>query len=129
MGQGRRVGLAVLAGLAALLAGAPAASAASAVEYRLRVVSIHEQGFYAYLKPGELTDGVAGPGLDRLQASFDRGDFPIGAVLGGRQPKPAGEALARAWGGVPVRVESPAEAAPGGRSSAGRASPASRACS
>lgn len=50
MGQGRRAALDVLAGLAALLAGAPAASA---VEYRLRVVSIHEQGFYAYLKPGE----------------------------------------------------------------------------
>ncbi len=108
MGQGRRVALAVLAGLATLFAGAPAASAE---EYRLRVVSIHEQGFYAYLKPGELTDGVAGPGLDRLQASLDRGDFPIGAVVGGRQPTPAGEARARAWGGVPVRVEPPAEAA------------------
>src|SRR3990172_9209210 len=98
MGQGRTVALAVLAGLAALLAGAPAASA---VEYRLRVVSIHEQGFYAYLKPGELADGVAGPGLDRLPASFDRGDFPIGAVLGGRAPPPAGGALARAGGGGP----------------------------
>ena len=102
MRQDRRVALLLVAGLAALLARAPAASAE---EYRLRVVSVHEQGFYAYLKAGELKDGVSGPGLDRLERSLDSRDFPNGALIGGRDPAPARESVARVWGGVPVRIE------------------------
>ena len=109
MRQDRRVALLLVAGLAALLARAPAASAE---EYRLRVVSVHEQGFYAYLKAGELKDGVSGPGLDRLERSLDSDDFPNGALLGGRDPVAAREPVARVWGGVPVRVEPAPESAP-----------------
>ena len=108
MRQDLRVALLAVAGLATLLAGAPAASAE---EYRLRVASVHEQGFYAYLKPGELRDGVSGPGLDRLERSLDSRDFPSGALIGGRDPAPARESVARVWGGVPVRIEPAGESA------------------
>lgn len=77
----------------------------SAIEYRLQVVSVFEESFAAFIKPGELFDGASGPGLDRMEASLDRGDFPRGALLYDRHLQPAGEAIARAYGGVRVRAE------------------------
>ena len=85
----------------ALLASAPSVSAE---QYRLLVASVHEQGFHAYLLAGGLRDGVAGPGLDRLERSLDGREFSNGALLGDRDPRPAREPVARAWGGVPVRL-------------------------
>src|SRR3990172_10541617 len=108
MRRGRRVVLRGVLGLA-LLAGAPGASAE---EYRLLVASVHEQGFHAYLLAGELRDGVAGPGLDRLEQSLDGREFSNGALLGDRDPRPAREPVARAWGGVPVRLPAPRAAPP-----------------
>jgi len=57
------------------------------------------------LKVGEASDGASGPGLDRLEASLDKGDFPKAVLLYDRHLQAAREALAVAWGGVPVRAE------------------------
>lgn len=102
MRQGWRFGLVGVAGVLALLA---LALPARAVEYRLQVVSIFESTFVSFLKPGELKDGASGPGLDRLEASLDRGDVPRGAILFDRRVQPVRESLARAYGGAPVVPE------------------------
>ena len=80
-------------------------SQAWAVEYRLRVVSVHDDAFQSQLKVGELNDGRSGPGLDRLAARLDRGDFPSGAMLYDRHVQPAPEDVAKAYGAVPIRTE------------------------
>ena len=95
MRQAWRIGL----GLLTLLA---IARPARAVEYRLQVVSIFQSTFVSFLKAGELKDGAAGPGLDRLEASLDRGDVSSGAILFDRRVQPVREGVARAYGGSPV---------------------------
>ena len=81
------------------------AASAGAVEYRLQVVNVHDDALKSFLKVGEAADGASGPGLDRLEASLDRGDFPKAVLLYDRHLQAAREALAVAWGGVPVRAE------------------------
>ena len=97
-------------GMASLLVSLAPVSTARAVEYRLQVVSIFDTTFSSYLKPGELKDGASGPGLDRLEASLDRGEMPGGAILYDRRAQPVLDNIARAYGGTPV-VPSPG---PGG---------------
>lgn len=81
------------------------ASPASAVEYRLQVVSVLDDAFRSFMKPGEAADGATGPGLQRLEASLDSGDFPKAVLLYDRHLQAASEFTARAYGGVPVRAD------------------------
>ena len=81
------------------------ASPASAVEYRLQVVSVLDDAFRSFMKPGEAADGATGPGLQRLEASLDSGDFPKAVLLYDRHLQAAPESTARAYGGVPVRAD------------------------
>ena len=97
----RRMGTLALAALFALLG----SSSAWAVEYKLQVVNVHDDAFKSFLKVGEAHDGASGPGLDRLETSLDKGDFPKAVRLYDRHLQAAREALAVAWGGVPVRAE------------------------
>ena len=99
MRQAWRIGLVGTVGLLTLLA---IARPARAVEYRLQVVSIFQSAFVSFLKAGEIKDGASGPGLDRLEASLDRGDVAMGAILFDRRVQPVRENLARAYGAVPV---------------------------
>jgi hypothetical protein len=85
----------------ALAAGAPPAFA---VEYRLQVISLFERGMVSVLRPGELREGASGPGLDRMEASLDRGAVGAGAVLWDRRVRPVSDQVAKAWGAVPVRA-------------------------
>src|SRR3989454_6905673 len=78
---------------------------AAAIEYRLRVANVRDEAFTSFLKPGEIKDGATGPGLERLEASLDTGDFPKAVLLYDRHLQAAPESTARAFGGVPVRVE------------------------
>jgi hypothetical protein len=75
---------------------------ATAVEYRLQVVSLYEEAFRSLLRPNELCDGASGPGLDRLEASLDRAEFPKGAILWDRHVQSAGEEFARGYSAVVV---------------------------
>ena len=75
---------------------------AGAVEYRLRVVSIPDTAYASFLRRGESSDGASGPGLDRLEAALDRGEFPKGPVLFDRRVQPVRESLTRAYGGSRV---------------------------
>jgi hypothetical protein len=87
-----------------------AATLAHAVEYRLQVVSVHENTMHAFLTPAELEDGASGPGLVRLESSLDKGEVPKGPILVDRRPRAVPESVAKAWGAVPVRAElTPAE--------------------
>ncbi len=81
------------------------ATPATAIEYRLRVANVRDEAFTSFLKPGEIKDGATGPGLERLEASLDTGDFPKAVLLYDRHLRAAPESTARAFGGVPVRVE------------------------
>jgi hypothetical protein len=76
---------------------------AEAVEYRLQVASLWENGLVSFLGPGEVLDGASGPGLDRLEARLDSGDFPRGALLYDRHLQVASEDTARQFGTVTVR--------------------------
>jgi hypothetical protein len=76
---------------------------AEAVEYRLRVASLWENGLVSFLSPGEVLDGASGPGLDKLEARLDAADFPRGALLYDRHLQLGGEDTARAFGAVAVR--------------------------
>ena len=78
------------------------APGADAVEYRLRVVSIPESAYASFLERGESADGASGPGLDRLEAALDRGEFPKGPVLFDRRVQPVRESVSRAYGGARV---------------------------
>ena len=91
---------AALMGMSLLLESA--APSGSAVEYRLQVVSVYSESFAAFLQRGEYADGASGPGLDRLEASLDRGQFPPGARLYDRTVEAAGLSTARAFGAVTV---------------------------
>lgn len=102
MRHGWRLLLPGVAGLAALLAIAPSAGA---VEYKLRVVSMPGTAYTSFLLPGEYKDGAAGPGLDRLEATLDRGEFPPGPVLFDRRVQPVRDSIARAYRGVRVLPE------------------------
>ena len=99
MRHGRRFGLLGALGVIGLLSMTPPAGA---VEYRLRVVSIPDTAYSSFLRPGESRDGASGPGLDRLETSLDRGDFPRGPVLFDRRVQPVREGLSRAYGGARV---------------------------
>jgi hypothetical protein len=88
--------------MASALAAFVLAAPAHAVEYRLQVVSVYEKTFFSYLKPGELSDGATGVGLDNLEASFDRGQLPAGGILFDRRALPVDESIVRAYGGTPV---------------------------
>src|SRR5258705_8795980 len=94
MRHGWRLLLPGVAGLAATLA---IASSAEAIEYKLRVVSMPDTAYTSFLLPGEYKDGAAGPGLDRLEATLDRGEFPPGPVLFDRRVQPVRDSLARAY--------------------------------
>lgn len=87
------------------LALAAAASPASAAEYRLQVASVLDDAFRSFMRPGEAADGATGPGLARLEASLDTGDFPKAVLLYDRHLQAAAESTARAYGGVPVRAD------------------------
>jgi hypothetical protein len=91
--------LATLVGGALLLWSAPSASA---VEYRLQVASVYPESFAAFLRRGEYSDGASGPGLDRLEASLERGQFPPGALLYDRGVEGAGQSTARVFRAVTV---------------------------
>jgi hypothetical protein len=90
--------------IVALALGAAAAPAA-AVEYRLQVVNVRDEALTSFLKPGEARDGATGPGLQRLEASLDGGDFPKAVLLYDRHLQAASASAARAYGGVPVRAD------------------------
>jgi hypothetical protein len=90
--------------LVALALGAVVAPAA-AVEYRLHVVNMRDEALTSLLKPGEVRDGATGPGLERLEARLDGGDFPKAVLLYDRHLQAASESAARAYGGVPVRAD------------------------
>ncbi len=81
------------------------ATPVAAVEHRLRVANVRDEAFTSFLKPGEIKDGATGPGLERLEASLDTGDFPKAVLLYDRHLQAAPESTARAFGGVPVRVD------------------------
>jgi hypothetical protein len=85
--------------IASLTAGA---GTAQAVEYRLRVASLHEESFTALLRPAEAREGAAGPGLDDLVARLDARALPAAALVGDRPLRPLPAEAARAWGAVPV---------------------------
>jgi hypothetical protein len=99
MRHARRAGLLGAVLVVAWLSTIPAVGA---VEYRLRVVSLPDTAYASFLRPGELKDGASGPGLDRLEAALDRGEFPKGPVLFDRRVQPVRESLARAYGGARV---------------------------
>jgi hypothetical protein len=99
MRDGSRPGL---IGVTALLMALALISPACAVEYGLRIVSVYDSAYASYLKPGEFQDGGTGPGLDRLEASFDRGELGAGAILFDRRVQPVPGNIARAYGGTPV---------------------------
>lgn len=99
----RRVGAFASVALLALCA-----TPVAAVEYRLRVANVRDEAFTSFLKPGEIHDGATGSGLERLEASLDTGDFPKAVLLYDRHLQAAPESTARAYGGVPVRVDAKA---------------------
>ena len=77
-------------------------SPASAVEYRLQVVSLFTTAFASFMLPGEFADGASGPGLNRLEASLDGGQVANGSALFDRRVQPVRESLGRAYGGSRV---------------------------
>lgn len=97
----RGPGLVYLVSLALVLAALPA----WAVEYRLQTVSLLDESLAAFLSPGELKDGASGPGLDRLVASLDRGEFPSAVVLYDRPLQAVRDGRVRAYASAPVRAE------------------------
>jgi len=99
MRSGWRAGLIGVVGLLGMLAATPAVLA---VEYRLQVANLWDNGFVSLLKPGELDDGASGPGLNALEAALDAGDVPSGAALPDRHVQPVREAISRAYGAVRV---------------------------
>ncbi len=104
MRRGARGWMAAVAAGLALAGPGPGAGPAGAVEYRLQVVSLFEHGIVAFASPRELEDGAAGPGLDRLEATLDRGAVSPGALLWDRRVQPASLDAARAWGAAPVEA-------------------------
>ena len=99
MRHGLRFGL---LGVAALVGCLAIARPAGAVEYKLRVVSIPDTAYTSLLLPGESKDGASGPGLDRLEATLDRGEFPPGPVLFDRRVQPVRDSIARVYRGARV---------------------------
>jgi hypothetical protein len=99
MREAWRRGVVAAAGALGVLA---MASGAPAVEYRLQVANLWENGFVALLRPGELDDGASGPGLNALETALDRGEVGAGVALPDRHVQPMREAASRAWGGVRV---------------------------
>lgn len=95
----------VVAAIAVTLLAAPLV--AGAAEYRLRVVSVYEEAFSALLRADELVDGASGPGLNRLEASLDRAEFPIGAILWDRPLQAVSDETGRAYGAVVARPDTP----------------------
>jgi len=95
----RRLGLLLLLGL--LLPAWPA----QAVDYRLQVVSLWDNGFNAFVKPGELADGATGQGLEDLVGALDRGDVPRGPIVTDRTLRWGSEEVARAYGAVKIIAE------------------------
>ena len=98
----RRMGTLALVALLALFGWS---SSAWAAEYKLQVVNVHDDAFKSVLTLGEVHDGASGPGLDRLEARLDAGDFPKAVLLYDRHLQAASEPTAREYGGVPVRAE------------------------
>ncbi len=87
--------------LASLALAALGAAPAAAIEYRLRVANVRDEAFTSFLTSGELHDGATGPGLDRLEASLDTGDFPKAVLLYDRHLQAASDATARSYRAVP----------------------------
>jgi hypothetical protein len=82
-----------------------AAVPASAVEYRLQVVSVEDKAMGAFLSADEFKDGATGPGLRKLEAVLDGGDLSRAVLFHDRHLQRAGDRVARAYGAVPVRVD------------------------
>jgi len=78
---------------------------ARAVEYRLQVVSLWDNGFNTFVKPGELGDGATGPGLEALIAALDRGDVPRGPIVTDRTLRWGSDEVSRAFGAVKTLAE------------------------
>jgi hypothetical protein len=78
---------------------------AEAIEYRLRTVSIYEQGLYAFTSSRELHDDATGPGLERLQASLESGQFPTGSLLYDRPLQLVVDGRVQSFAAVPARAE------------------------
>ena len=76
-----------------------------AVEYRLQVTSMFTTAYSYFLTARQLENGASGPGLDRLEASADRGEIPSGAILWDRRVAPVRESVSRAWGGSRIIPE------------------------
>jgi hypothetical protein len=93
-----------LSGLIVMLSLA-AAVPASAVEYRLRVVSVEDKAMGAFLTAGEFNDGATGPGLRKLEAALDGGDLSRAVLFHDRHLQRAGDRIARAHGAVAVQVD------------------------
>jgi len=74
---------------------------ARAVEYRLLVASVQEQGVTAYL-PARVGQGTGEVTLPGLEAALDAGRFPRGVLLPGREARRGDAALVRAFGAVTV---------------------------
>src|SRR4030095_12808758 len=65
-------------------------------------VNLYDGAFASFLTPGEWSDGAAGPGLARLEASLDHAEVGRGNLIYDRHLQGAAEGQARAYGGVPV---------------------------
>lgn len=90
-------------GLAALLLAGPGwPLVAEAVEYRLRVTSLYNDGFFALLGAAGMRG--EGPVDSRLVEALDRGDVPAGAFLF-RPLEAAPAPVATSFGASPVRAE------------------------
>ena len=93
MGLGFTAARAAVLALAVLVA---VAAPAAAVEYRLKVASMHETVFASYAgKSEDLVPGATGPGLDRLDTQLDAGEIGKGGLLFDRHLLPAPERLSQ----------------------------------
>jgi hypothetical protein len=89
----------MLATLMAVLAGAPASSAA--VEYTLAVANLHVEALNFFV-PGPARGGTGQVAVPDLEQPLDAGRVPGGALLFDRDPTPARTTEALAFGAVPV---------------------------
>ena len=95
---GHRLAVVAVGMLAVLAMRTPAA----AVEYRLKVASVFDQGLTSFLGYGELNDGATGPGFQRLAAFLNEGSGDRGMIVTQRPLTSVPDSIARAWGGVAV---------------------------
>lgn len=80
------------------------ASPAAAVEYRLQVANLHEEGFTHFFD-GPLGTGSGELVMNRLEKALDSADVGSGARLSDRVPTRFRARAAESWGAVRVRGE------------------------